>query len=43
MRLHHSLMPDIFGFLKIDSWKAVDILLLCKIIFGFGWKLAIKN
>ena len=36
MRLWNWLMPDIFGLPAIDYWKAVGILLLSKIIFGFG-------
>ncbi len=36
MRLYNSLMPDLFGLPEIDYWKAVGILVLSKIIFGFG-------
>ena len=36
MRLWNWLMPDIFGLPEIDYWKAVGVLLLSKIIFGFG-------
>tara|TARA_R110002051_G_scaffold180913_2_gene250342 strand:+ start:28137 stop:28550 length:414 start_codon:yes stop_codon:yes gene_type:complete len=36
MRLWNWLMPDIFGLPELDYWKAVGILLLSKIIFGFG-------
>ena len=36
MSLWNWLMPDIFGLPQIDYWKALGILLLSKIIFGFG-------
>lgn len=36
MRLWNWLMPDLFGLPEIDYWKAMGILLLAKIIFGFG-------
>lgn len=36
MRLWNWLMPDLFGLPEIDYWKAVGVLLLSKIIFGFG-------
>lgn len=36
MRLWNWLMPDIFGLGTIDYWQALGILILAKIIFGFG-------
>lgn len=36
MRLWNWLMPDLFGLPQIDYWKALGVLLLSKIIFGFG-------
>ena len=36
MHLWNWLMPSIFGVPEIDYWKAVGVLLLSKIIFGFG-------
>lgn len=36
MRLWNWLMPDLFGLPEVGYWQAVGILLLAKIIFGFG-------
>ncbi|NKI30972.1 hypothetical protein [Croceivirga thetidis] len=36
MRLWNWLMPDLFGLSTIDYWQALGILVLAKIIFGFG-------
>ena len=36
MRLWNWLMPDLFGLPTVGYWQAVGILLLAKIIFGFG-------
>lgn len=36
MRLWNWLMPDLFGLGLIDYWQALGILVLAKIIFGFG-------
>jgi hypothetical protein len=36
MRLWNWLMPELFGVPMIGYWQAVGILILAKIIFGFG-------
>ena len=36
MRLWNWLMPDLFGLGTITYWQALGILVLAKIIFGFG-------
>ncbi|WP_394974104.1 hypothetical protein [uncultured Croceitalea sp.] len=36
MRLWNWLMPDLFGLPMVGYWQAVGILILAKIIFGFG-------
>jgi len=36
MRLWNWLMPELFGLPMVSYWQAVGILLLAKIIFGFG-------
>jgi len=36
MRLWNWLMPDLFDLATIDYWQALGILVLAKIIFGFG-------
>lgn len=36
MRLWNWLMPDLFGLGTINYWQALGILVLAKIIFGFG-------
>ncbi|MCB0372296.1 MAG: hypothetical protein KDD31_04755 [Muricauda sp.] len=36
MRLWNWLMPDIFGLGTITFWQALGILVMAKIIFGFG-------
>lgn len=36
MRLWNWLMPELFGLPIVGYWQAVGILLLAKIIFGFG-------
>lgn len=36
MRLWNWLMPDLFGLTTIDYWQAIGVLVLAKIIFGFG-------
>ena len=36
MRLWNWLVPDIFGLAHINHWQAIGILVLAKIIFGFG-------
>lgn len=36
MRLWNWLMPDIFGLGIITFWQALGILVMAKIIFGFG-------
>jgi hypothetical protein len=36
MRLWNWLMPDLFGLPMIGYWQAVGVLILAKIIFGFG-------
>ncbi len=36
MYLWNWLMPDLFGLSEIDYWKALGVLVLAKIIFGFG-------
>lgn len=36
MRLWNWLMPELFGLPTIGYWKALGILVLAKIIFGFG-------
>lgn len=36
MRLWNWLMPDIFGLATITFWQAFGILIMAKIIFGFG-------
>lgn len=36
MHLWNWLMPDLFGLPEVGYWKALGILLLAKIIFGFG-------
>lgn len=36
MRLWNWLMPELFGLITIDYWQALGILVLAKLIFGFG-------
>ncbi|WP_052958700.1 hypothetical protein [Maribacter thermophilus] len=36
MLLWNWLMPYLFGLPQVDYWKALGILILAKIIFGFG-------
>ena len=36
MRLWNWLMPELFGLPIVGYWQAVGILILAKIIFGFG-------
>lgn len=36
MLLWNWLMPYLFGLPEVDYWKALGILLLAKILFGFG-------
>ncbi len=36
MYLWNWLMPDLFGLPEVGYWKALGILILAKIIFGFG-------
>lgn len=36
MRLWNWLMPELFGLPMVGYWQAVGILILAKIIFGFG-------
>ncbi len=36
MRLWNWLMPELFGLPEVGYWQAVGILILAKIIFGFG-------
>ncbi len=36
MRLWNWLMPDLFGLTTIGYWQALGIMLMAKIIFGFG-------
>lgn len=36
MRLWNWLMPDLFGLTTVGYWQAVGILVLAKLIFGFG-------
>lgn len=36
MRLWNWLMPDLFGLATITFWQALGILVMAKIIFGFG-------
>lgn len=36
MQLWNWLMPELFGLPKVGYWQAFGILLLSKIIFGFG-------
>lgn len=36
MRLWNWLMPELFGLPMIGYWQAVGVLILAKIIFGFG-------
>lgn len=36
MHLWNWLMPELFGLPKVGYWQAIGILLLSKIIFGFG-------
>lgn len=36
MRLWNWLMPELFGLPTVGYWQAVGILILAKIIFGFG-------
>ena len=36
MQLWNWLMPDLFGLTTITYWQAVGIMVLAKIIFGFG-------
>jgi len=36
MRLWNWLMPELFGLSIVSYWQAVGILILAKIIFGFG-------
>lgn len=36
MHLWNWLMPDLFGLPTLTYWKAIGVLLLAKIIFGFG-------
>ncbi|MFS4455123.1 hypothetical protein [Maribacter sp. 2304DJ31-5] len=36
MQLWNWLMPELFGLPEVDYWQAVGILILAKIIFGFG-------
>ncbi|MCJ8208805.1 hypothetical protein MUY27_03735 [Mucilaginibacter sp. RS28] len=36
MLLWNNLMPDIFHLTTITFWQAMGLLVLCKILFGFG-------
>ena len=36
MRLWNWLMPHLFGLPQVSYWEAVGVLILAKIIFGFG-------
>lgn len=36
MRLWNWLMPELFGLPLVSYWQAVGVLVLAKIIFGFG-------
>jgi len=36
MRLWNWLMPDIFGLATLTFWQAVGIMIIAKLIFGFG-------
>ncbi|MDC6387760.1 hypothetical protein PP182_03650 [Maribacter sp. PR1] len=36
MRLWNWLMPHLFGLPQVTYWEAVGVLILAKIIFGFG-------
>lgn len=36
MLLWNWLMPDLFGLPTVDYWKAFGILVLAKLLFGFG-------
>ncbi len=36
MRLWNWLMPELFGLTTLNYWQAVGLLILAKIIFGFG-------
>ena len=36
MRLWNWLMPDLFGLTTITYWQALGILVIAKILFGFG-------
>ncbi|MFK5972911.1 MAG: hypothetical protein QM485_06480 [Flavobacteriaceae bacterium] len=37
MSLWNWLMPDLFGLTTISYWQAVGILILAKLLFGFGY------
>lgn len=37
MLLWNWLMPDLFGLPTLNYWKALGVLILAKIIFGFGF------
>ena len=36
MRLWNWLMPDLFGLATINYWQALGIMVLAKLLFGFG-------
>ena len=36
MRLWNWLMPDLFGLTTINYWQALGIMVLAKLLFGFG-------
>jgi len=36
MRLWNWLMPDLFGLATLNYWQALGIMVLAKLIFGFG-------
>ena len=36
MRLWNWLMPDLFGIATINYWQAFGIMVLAKLLFGFG-------
>lgn len=36
MVLWNALLPDLFSFPAIRFWQAVGLLVLCRVLFGFG-------